>query len=73
VRTRATDGSSSSSSSGRSLPASDESSSDPGNTTLEQRAPLVEQFEAERGEEERETFITESGLVEEVEEQDAQV
>jgi hypothetical protein len=35
--------------------------------------PLVEQVEEERADEDRETFITESGLVEEVEEEDAKV
>lgn len=50
--------------------------SDPANTMMppdEDQKPLVEQVEEERAEEDRETFITESGLVEEVEEEDAQV
>lgn len=50
--------------------------SDPANTMLrpeDDQKPLVEQVEEERAEEDRETFITESGLVEEVEEEDAKV
>lgn len=39
----------------------------------QEQKPLVEQVEEERADEDRETFITESGLVEEVEEEDAQV
>lgn len=35
--------------------------------------PLVTQFEAERNDDDRETFVTAEGLVEEVEEEDAQV
>eukprot|EP00878_Enallax_costatus_P039337 GHUV01044957.1.p2 GENE.GHUV01044957.1~~GHUV01044957.1.p2 ORF type:complete len:102 (-),score=0.66 GHUV01044957.1:745-1050(-) len=35
--------------------------------------PLVSQFEAERNDEDRETFVTAEGLVEEVEEEDAKV
>jgi hypothetical protein len=49
---------------------------EPANTSLappQDSDTLAAQVEAERGEEERESFITESGLVEEVEEQDAQV
>jgi hypothetical protein len=52
--------------------------SDPANAMLAaedeaEQKPLVEQVEEERADEDRETFITESGLVEEVEEEDAQV
>ena len=50
--------------------------SDPANTMLSAEAeqkPLVEQVEQDRADEDRETFITESGLVEEVEEEDAKV
>lgn len=50
---------------------------DPANTILSQTAvevqPLVTQFEAERNDEDRETFVTAEGLVEEVEEEDAKV
>lgn len=51
--------------------------SDPANAMLAaedeaEQKPLVEQVEEERADEDRETFITESGLVEEVEEEDAQ-
>lgn len=49
--------------------------SDPANTMIppEEQRPLVEQVEEDRADEDRETFITESGLVEEVEEEDAKV
>jgi hypothetical protein len=50
--------------------------SDPANTMIppdQEQKPLVEQVEEERADEDRETFITESGLVEEVEEEDAKV
>lgn len=49
--------------------------SDPANTMMppEEQKPLVEQVEEDRADEDRETFITESGLVEEVEEEDAKV
>jgi hypothetical protein len=50
--------------------------SDPANTMMPpdgDQKPLVEQVEEERADEDRETFITESGLVEEVEEEDAKV
>lgn len=54
----------------------DQVMSDPANAMLrpeDDQKPLVEQVEEERAEEDRETFITESGLVEEVEEEDAKV
>jgi hypothetical protein len=54
----------------------DQVMSDPANTMMPpdgDQKPLVEQVEEERADEDRETFITESGLVEEVEEEDAKV
>jgi hypothetical protein len=53
----------------------DQVMSDPANTMIppEEQRPLVEQVEEDRADEDRETFITESGLVEEVEEEDAKV
>lgn len=50
---------------------------DPENTIVAQpqieAQPLVSLFEAERNDEDRETFVTAEGLVEEVEEEDAKV
>ena len=50
---------------------------DPENTIVAQTPieaqPLVSQFEAERNDEDRETFFTAEGRVEEVEEEDAKV
>lgn len=50
---------------------------DPANSIVTQPSheaqPLVTQFEAERNDDDRETFVTAEGLVEEIEEEDAKV